>query len=139
MKYKILIISTPGVHLNDNFTSLLKKITKNNSVIIIRQENTFMLDINELLRYFYEEFDGIFIISLGEIKTGVIESKHRDFQNKVKETNRILAKRGLTDGRIKICSFNGKNYRKLNNFISQSFKNLIKLGLNPLKFEKLEV
>lgn len=139
MKYKIVIISTPGFQFNKDFPSSLEKNKENISIIINRQENITMLDINELIRYFYEESDGVFIITHGKIKEGVVKSEYNDFQSKVKEANRILAKRGLTDGRIKIYNWDGKNYRNLNNFIANYFKHLMKIGPNPLKLEKLEV
>ncbi len=137
--YEILIISTPGFQLNENFISSLIKDRENVSVLINREENRVTLDINELLRYFYEGFDGIFIFIKGQMKNGIFESDYKNFQKIVNETNRILAKRGLNDGRIKICNWDGKNYKNLNEFITQFFKKLKKLGPNPIKFEKLEV
>jgi len=139
ISYKILIISTPGFQLNENFISTLIKDRENVSVLINREENRVTLDINELLKYFYEGIDGIFVFIKGKMKKGIFESGYKNFQKIVNETNRILAKRGLSDGRIKICFWDGKNYKNLNEFITQFFKKLKKFGPNPIKFEKLEV
>lgn len=138
MDYKILIISTPGVQLNENFGSTLIKDRENVSVLFKRKEDKVMLDINELLRYFYEKFDGILVLIKGKMRKGNFESNYKNFQKIVNETNRILAKRGLSDGRIKIYNWDGENYKNLNESITQFIKKLKKLGPNPVKFEEIE-
>ncbi|MFW9949150.1 MAG: hydrogenase iron-sulfur subunit [Candidatus Thorarchaeota archaeon] len=139
MNYNLLIISTPGNKIKENFAALLKKCKEDASITIAREENLDDLDISEVLKHFYEGFDGIFIITQDKKIEGIIKSEYSKFQKVVNEANRVLLKRGLTKERVKIFNWDGKSYEKLNNFIASSFKNLIKFGPSPVKVEKLMV